>query len=167
MVTIRAENLEDASAIRSVVASAFPTDAEARLVDRLRETGFLSLSLVADEAGVVVGHVALSPVTINDELIGLGLAPLAVLPARQRQGFGSELMRSAIDSCKQSGIGCIVLLGSPAYYGRFGFVPASRWRLSDDYQGGDHFQALELKPQAIPSTGGRVRYAPPFHEFAW
>ena len=57
----------------------------------------------------------------------------------------------------------MVVLGDPAYYRRFGFLPASRWGLRDEYGGKDAFQALELRPGAIPPGGGVVRYAPEFN----
>ena len=60
----------------------------------------------------------------------------------------------------------MVVLGEPEFYSRFGFKPASTWGLRDEYGGGDAFQALEVRSNAIPSHGGLVRYAPEFAALA-
>jgi predicted N-acetyltransferase YhbS len=98
-------------------------------VDALRDAGQLALSLVAVEASgdadTVIGHVALSPVTLTPTPDGgpdwYGLGPLAVVPERQGQGVGSRLVRSALEHLSGLGAAGCVLLGDPAYYGRFGF----------------------------------------------
>ena len=79
-------------------AAAFPTDSEARLVDELRASGHLSVSLVAAEAGSVVGHVACSPVTLAGADSGLGLGPVAVVESRRRRGIGAQLIRSGLET---------------------------------------------------------------------
>jgi putative acetyltransferase len=68
-------------------------------------------------------------------------------------------------ACAQAGFGFVVVLGDPAYYSRFGFRPASRWGLVDEYGGGAAFQAIELSSGSLPITGGVVRYAPSFALF--
>ena len=165
MVTIRRELAADAGAIRRVHEAAFPTAQEGRLVDALRAAGQLSVSLVAERAGDVVGHIAFSPVSLAErpsEKGGIGLAPVAVQPGFQRQGIGGRLIRDGLAACKQAGYRFVVVLGAPAYYGRFGFAPASRWGLRDEYGGGEAFMALELQPPGIPEGAGLVRYAPEF-----
>lgn len=163
---IRAEQPTDAPAIRAVLLAAFPTDAEARLVDLLRRVGRLSISLVAERTGQIIGHIAFSPITIAEKIAGLGLAPLAVHPSAQRTGIGAALVRQGLSSCRTADTGFVVVLGDPAYYRRFGFKPASTWNLTDEYAGGLAFQALELHPDAAPPTGGLVKYAPEFSIFA-
>jgi len=82
----------------------------------------LTLSLVAELDGRVVGHVAVSPVTISDGSAGwFGLGPISVAPALQRQGIGSALMREAIGRLRALGASGCFLVGNPAYYERFGF----------------------------------------------
>jgi len=162
---LRPEVPGDVPGVFGVNATAFPTDAEARLVDQLRASGRLSISLVAVVDERVVGHVALSPVTIAGTVIGLGLAPVAVLPEWQLQGIGGALIRRGLDECRTQGVGCVVVLGEPTYYQRFGFVPASRWSLLDEYGGGEAFQTIELVPDTIPGHGGLVTYAPEFAMF--
>jgi putative acetyltransferase len=162
MVTIRPEQPGDAAAVRSVHEAAFPGHDEARLVDALRAAGRMVVSLVAEDNGRIVGHVAFSPVTVEGASDGVGLAPVAVIPTAQRGGIGSRLIRSGLDICRQNGFGFVVVLGAPAYYGRFGFTPAHAWGLDDEYGGGEAFQALELREGSIPKDAGRVRYAPEF-----
>lgn len=157
---IRPEAPADIAAIHDLVAGCFPSDAEARLIDALRAAGRLSLSLVAEDAGGILGHVAFSPMT--GLVGGVGLAPLAVHPAHRRRGIGAQLARAGLVACADLGVGWVVVLGDPAYYGRFGFAPASRWGLIGEYGGGDAFQALELIPGAIDPTAGLIRYAPEF-----
>lgn len=163
---IRAEKVPDAEPIRALLRAAFPTDAEARLVDALRNARRLSISLVAERAGHLIGHIAFSPITIAGKVAGLGLAPVAVHPSAQRTGIGAELVRHGLAACHDADAGLVVVLGDPAWYARFGFKPASTWNLSDDYAGGDAFQAIELQPNAAPPSGGRVQYAPEFSVFA-
>jgi putative acetyltransferase len=159
---IRSEEAADHGAIRAVHTVSFPTMAEARLVDTLRAAGRLFVSLVAEEQGKIVGHVAFSPVSVLDGTHGVGLARVAVLPAFRRRAIAEQLIRRGVATCRRLNHGFVVVLGDPRYYRRFGFVPASEWGLRDEYGGGDAFQALELRPGAIPSAGGVVHYAPEF-----
>ena len=161
---IRHEEVGDAAAIHAVNVAAFERRAEADLVDALRAAGRLLLSLVAEEEGTIVGHVAFSPVTIDGPAgrsLGIGLGPLAVLPPRQRQGFGSELVRRGISELaprRQT----MVVLGNPRYYARFGFAPASRHGLDSEYNAGDAFMVLAPTGEEAAIPAGRVRYAPEF-----
>jgi putative acetyltransferase len=160
---IRPEKPGDERAIRDVVTAAFGKDDEARLVDVLREDGDLRFSLVAeDDGGQIVGHLALSPVVTERGDQGLGMAPVSVLPARQNEGFGSALVRHALDAARCCGAGWIVVLGDPAFYARFGFTPAPRAGLTDEYNGGDAFQVVAIDPDAVPHGAGTVHYAKAF-----
>jgi putative acetyltransferase len=160
--SVQAERPGDAAGVRAALAAAFPTVAEADLVDALRDAGRLAVSLVARADGDVVGHVAFSPL---DRPGGLGLAPLAVRPDWQRRGVGAALARAGLDAARAAGAGFVAVLGSPAYYGRFGFEPAARHGLRDAWGGGEAFQVLALLPGALPAGGGLVRYAPEFAAF--
>ncbi len=159
---IRRERPADVLAIRRLHEVAFPTPAEARLVDGLRRSGRLVVSLVAEESSEIVGHVAFSPVSAGASSEGLGLAPLAVASGRRRRGVGSALVRGGLDAGRRAGFGFVVVLGEPAYYERFGFAAARGWGLLDEYGGGAAFQALELRPGAIPRGSGAVRYGDEF-----
>jgi len=162
MTIIRPERVEDVEAIDVVHAAGFPTPAESRLVRLLRETGKLTVSLVAEDRGEVVGHVAFSPVSASAGPEGAGLAPVGVLPSHRRQGIAARLVEVGLATCRLAGYGWAVVLGDPSYYARFGFRPAREFGLSDEYGGGDAFQAIELIPETIPLDGGLVRYAPEF-----
>jgi putative acetyltransferase len=168
MVTIRPERDEDADAIRAVHRAAFPTDAEARLVDRLRAAGRARVALVAELDGAVVGHILFSPVVIvspSQRCSGLGLAPLAVLPACQRRGVGSALVHEGLAACRRAGCDFVVVLGHPKYYPRFGFRRASAMGLGNEYGADEAFLVLELRPGSLPAGGGLVLYGPEFAEW--
>ncbi len=126
---IRAERGADVTAIGKVVSAAFADVAQSNqiehlLVDRLRASGALAVSLVAEAEGRVVGHVAFSPVTIAGRFCAwYGLAPLAVLPSYQKTGIGSRLVIVGLKSLRALHAQGCVLLGEPEYYARFGFVP--------------------------------------------
>jgi len=95
---------------------------EAEVVERLRRENAISVSLVAESEGVVIGQVVISPAHASDGAIGWhALGPLAVLPAFQRRGVGSRLVRAGLHSIALSGANGCILLGNPAYYSRFGF----------------------------------------------
>jgi putative acetyltransferase len=160
-ITICLEYNADVEAIRNVHQRAFPTDAESRLVDRLRADGQLSISLIAHLAGGVVGHVALSPITIDGYQVGLGLAPVAVVPEHQKSAIGSALVRQSLIVCREASVPMVVVLGEPQFYSRFGFVPASQYGLHSAYGGGDAFQAMLLVTDQPPPKG-LVQYAPAF-----
>lgn len=162
--SIQAETAANKEAVRQVHVNAFPTAAEADLVDRLRDNRNLRVSLVAEYKEQVVGHIAFSPV--RDESgagMGLGLAPVAVLSSHQRKAIGSRLIEAGLDACRESGADYIVVLGDPAYYGRFGFVPANRFGLTCEYTDGDAFQVIELRDGALNNVTGLIRYADEFN----
>ena len=157
---IRPERPDNHPAIHTVHAACFPSDAEAQLVDLLRDAGRLSVSLVAEVDGEVVGHVAFSPVSVESGAIGAGIAPVAVIESQRGQGIAVGLVRAGLEACHQAGFGWVVVLGEPAYYARFGFKPASEFGLSDEYGGGEAFQLVELVPGSLPVGAGLVKYAP-------
>jgi putative acetyltransferase len=168
VITIRPERPGDEAAIRAVHGAAFPSDDEARLVDRLRASAQARVSLVAEVAGAVVGHILFSPVSLVAPPAsgqGLGLAPLAVLPGHQRRGVGSALVREGLAACRQQGHPFVVVLGHPGYYPRFGFRRASALGLGNEYGADEAFMVLELQPGAVPEGGGLVRYGPEFAEW--
>ena len=155
----------DAGAVRAVNQAAFETNTEADLVDLLREQASPLISLVAEDAGSIVGHILFSPATLvaHTDLEIMGLAPMAVLPARQRQGIGSALARAGLDACRHIGSGAVIVLGHPDYYPRFGFLPASRFGIGCEYDVPDEaFMALELLPGALAGKSGTIRYHPAF-----
>ena len=165
MLRIRPETPRDHAAIHAVHLAAFPTEVEARLVEQLRAADRLTISLVAELEGGIVGHVAFSPVTVGTTTGALGLAPVGVLPAFQRRGVGSRLIEEGLAHARGLRVPFVVLLGEPAYYARFGFEAASAVGLRDEYGGGPAFQVIELVEGTMPTDGGLVRYAPEFAQF--
>lgn len=154
-VTIRPERPGDHAVIGDVITAAFTgrpyaDGDEAELVERLRRANALSLSLVAELAGSVVGQVAFSPAAAADGAQGwYALSPVAVLPQHQRIGIGSDLIRTGMEGIARSGaLGCI-LVGDPAYYVRFGFrrSPAN----APPGQPADYFMVKLLGSTAQPS----------------
>lgn len=125
--TIRTERDDDRAAIHDVIDTAFAgmpyaDGDEAGLVDRLRAEGALSVSLVAELSGRVVGQIAFSPAQASDGTHGwYALGPVSVVPAHQRCGVGSTLVRAGLKVISESGAAGCILTGNPAYYGRFGF----------------------------------------------
>jgi putative acetyltransferase len=126
-INIRPESAGDVAAIEAVTAAAFRDAPHAAyteqfIVAALRKAGQLTVSLVAEIGGEVVGHVALSPVVLSDGAPGwFGLGPIAVLPEHQARGIGSRLMQEALQSLRLRGASGCVLVGDPGYYRRFGF----------------------------------------------
>lgn len=158
---VRDERPQDHAAVRAVNASAFETPAEADLVDALRAQAQPIVSLVAEANGEVVGHVLLSPVTLDAHpgLRLMGLAPLAVAPAHQRRGIGAALVRAGLQRCRQLGIGAVVVPGHPSYYPRFGFQPSARFGIRSEFDAADEaFMLIELQPECLQGASGIVRY---------
>ncbi|HWN71301.1 MAG TPA: N-acetyltransferase [Haliangium sp.] len=175
-IVIRRETAADQPGIRRVHERAFPTAAEAGIVDALRAAGAVTLSLVAGPAGeagqaaapnVTWGHILFSPViiaTATGERAAVGLAPLAVDPDWQRRGVGGRLVRAGLDILRREGHPAVVVLGHPDYYPRFGFAPASRFGLRWEHPCRDEaFMAVALAPHGLDGTDqgpGVVRYRP-------
>lgn len=148
-VRIRNESPTDVGAIDAVTREAFAgaehsDGTEQDIVAALRDAGTLSVSLVAELGGEVVGHVAASPVRLAPEAVGewFGIGPLSVRPDRQKQGIGAALMEAALERLRERGAAGVVLLGDPEYYRRFGFVQASPLRFPD--APAEYFQAKFL-----------------------
>lgn len=157
---IRAAQPGDRAGIRAVHVAAFPGPDEARVVDLLIDRGRTQVSLVAEIAGTIAGHILFTPVDTAGAA-GTGLAPVAVLPAFQQRGIGSALINAGLAACRAAGIAYAVVLGDPRYYTRFGFEPAARFGLDSEYHAGDAFMALALTG-AVPR--GLARYASEFAE---
>lgn len=128
MILIRDESKDDIDVISTVTAAAFETleissHTEQFIVEALRSAGVLSLSLVAELDGQVVGHIAFSPVTMSDGTPDwYGLGPVSVLPALQRTGIGKALIFEGLARLKTLGARGCCLVGHPDYYPKFGFV---------------------------------------------
>lgn len=158
-LTIRPERAEDIKQITAVTIAAFEhaehtSHTEHFIVDALRSAGQLTVSLVAEEKPLVIGHVAISPVTVSSGATGwYGLGPLSVLPDWQGRGIGSALMQAALSELQQQGAAGCVVLGDPGYYGRFGFKVHAGLVLPGVPQ--EYFQALSFGGE-VPE--GAVQY---------
>ena len=161
---IRPETIADRDAIRNVNRLAFGQDAEARLVDALRDGGFVRLSLLAEQGRRVVGHILFSDLAIitqDGTMPALALAPMAVLPEFQNQGIGSALVWRGLDACREDGHRMVLVVGHPGFYPRFGFSAELAARLECPYAG-EAFMAVELVKDALEEVRGRIVYPPPF-----
>lgn len=169
-LTVRDVLAGDEADIHALVAAAFPSDMEARLVHKLRHCGALVLEQVAvDAAGKIVGHIAYSRVTPaatgRGQAIQIAcLAPVSVWPDRQRTGIGSVLIQASLDRLKELGEELVLVLGPPAYYPRFGFDPVLAKKVQGPYAG-DAFMALALSESCLQHLPIEVAFATPFEEF--
>lgn len=160
---IRNEQPGDVDAIARLTEAAFAnaphaSHTEQFIVAALRKAGQLSISLLAMEGDDLVGHVAVSPVTLSSGDSGWhGLGPISVRPDRQGRGIGAALMVAAIERLKAMGSAGCVLLGDPGYYARFGFKAYGQLVLSG--VPAEYFQALPLAG-GVPDA--EVRYQAAF-----
>ena len=170
-INIRTEEANDIDIIFQINSTAFDTAAEAELVNRLREQAEPFLSLVAEQDGTLLGHLLLTPVTLDadqdnsSELKLMGLAPMAVMPDNQNSGIGSALVEAGLTHCRNLGIGAVVVLGHPEYYPRFGFEPSVNFNIKSEYEvPAEVFMAQELLPGYLQKVSGTIQYHPAFNE---
>lgn len=160
-LTIRTATSADRNSIRDVVEAAFGQTDEAALVETLLAAGDDVLELVAEADGRLVGHILFSRLIIRqeaDEFAAVALAPLSVIPALQRRGIGAALIEEGHRRLESDGERLSVVLGDPAYYGRYGYTHARAAGFASDYQG-TALQALDWGK--APATGQLI-YAPAF-----
>lgn len=161
---LRPEREGDIDVIRTLTETAFRTaphadGTEHLIIDRLRAAGALTLSLVAEVDGRIIGHVAFSPITLSDGTADwYGLGPISVDPAHQGKGIGGKLIQQGLARLKALGAAGCVLLGDPAYYSRFGFVSDSALTLGGVPPG--YFMHVAFSPVY---GGGTVTYHPGFY----
>ena len=164
MLLVRDASEADAVAIRNLLKSAFPTAAEADLVDQLGRDGESVISLVAIEDGAVVGQVLFSRMAVEADgrqVCALGLAPIAVAPERQGRGIGSRLIQAGLERARDIGAHLVFVLGEPEYYGRFGFTAAAAEPFASPYAG-PYLQAAVLAGGYRTPTAARADYAAAF-----
>src|SRR5688500_1897681 len=164
--SLRPEMAVDLDQIHELHRVAFGRPAEAELVDAIRSgSGFipaLSLVAVADD-GSVLGHVLVSRIALDPDdgsarVDVLALAPLAVLPPHAGRGIGTALTAAALEIADSREEPFVAVLGSPAFYGRFGFVPAAEHGIDGPYaDAGDAFQ-VRPRPGADPPRAGMLIY---------
>ncbi|ULR54787.1 GNAT family N-acetyltransferase [Streptomyces deccanensis] len=161
----RAETSADREGVYAVNAAAFETDAEARLVDALREdpgAWLADLSYVAEAPDGTIAAYALITRCHVDETPALALAPVAVLPDHQRQGAGAAVVRAVLEAARARGEGLVLVLGHPEYYPRFGFVRASEYGIRPGFEVPDEAMMALVLDGSAPVASGTIRYATAF-----
>lgn len=149
--------------IRDVHIQAFGSEGEADLVDALRACCPFFISLVYDKDNALPGSIIFSPAELlpdNQPRTGiLGLGPMAVVPARQKKGIGSALIKAGIAYCQDMGYDAIVVPGHPDFYPRFGFVPSARYGIRSEYDVPDEvFMILILNEKGMKGRQGTIRH---------
>ena len=162
--TVRPERPTDAAAISALTTAAFrglefSGGNEAEIVERLRADGDLTVSLVAENLDLaIIGHAAFSPIAIPDGTPDwYALGPVSVIPLRQKVGIGSSLTQAGLERLRELGAAGCVVLGDPAYYGRFGFAHDPALTCPGPHP--EFLQRVVLKGLA---PAGEVRFAPAF-----
>ena len=164
LIEIREERSDDIAAVREVNRRAFGQDQESNIVDALRTNGAALLSLVATVNGQVAGNIMYSLLTVAENIDGVALGPMAVVPEYQRQGIGAKLIEAGNRKIKDAGYPFIIVAGHPAYYPRFGFRPASEYGIKCEWDvPDDAFMVLILDPPKMQGVSGLAKYR---HEFS-
>jgi putative acetyltransferase len=162
-VQIRSERPADDAAIHELTLAAFEpmpfsSGTEAPIIRALREAGELTVSLVAEDEDVIVGHVAFSPVTIDGVHGGwFGLGPISVRHDRQRQGIGKALIARGLELLKEQGARGAALIGNPEIYGRAGFESDGQLAYGDLDR-----RLVQRLILAGPAPSGELKFAPAF-----
>lgn len=139
----REEKDSDIPEISNLHRQAFKGPDESLIVENLRKNKNITLSLVCEIEGKIVGHIAYSAVSCKREAIGVGLGPVAVLPSFQRRGIGSKLIETGNQTAFSKGFHTIFVLGNPLYYSRFGFEKAKEKNYFSRFDPeGNHFMLL-------------------------
>ena len=168
MINVRVERPEDIPQIRMINEQAFGQTAEAGIVDTLRASCPGCLSMVAEDEQGLAGHIFFSPAVIENaggRIEGTGLAPMAVLPNRQRQGIGSALVKCGLELLRMKGSPFVIVLGHPAFYPRFGFEIASTRGLSCQWKGvpDEAFMVLVMDDQVLDGVSGIASFRDEFN----
>ena len=173
-VIIRQETPADYARVFELTEKAFEAleisdHKEGQLLEKLRKApAFIpELSLVAELGGLIVGHILFTPLVIEREEIqfqSLILAPVSVLPEFQNRGIGGQLIRAGHQKAIELGFHSAILFGHPEYYPRFGYKPASAWRIKSPIPlpSDDVFMAVELVDGALNQVSGIVVFPPEF-----
>ncbi len=168
-MSVRRANPEDNEQIKKLYQKAFDTDAEAILVESLRESGVPNVSLVYEDGKDIVGHILFTQVDLDGDDSGVriaGLGPMGVLPRDQYRGIGSSLVKAGLDECKSDGYGAAVVLGYTTFYPKFGFVPSVKFGITTTFNvPEDVFMAQELMPEALKDKHGTVKFHQAFDKF--
>lgn len=163
--TARPETAADIGAVHAVNAAAFPTEAEADLVDALRKdpSAWLpGLSYVAEAPDGSLAACALLTRCLVGGVPALALAPVATAPAHQRRGAGQAVVRALLDAAERRGEPLVLVLGHPEYYPKFGFVPASRYGIRPGFDVPDEAMMALVLDDSAPVPQGTIEYPAAF-----
>jgi len=163
---IRAEHTSDDYAIDDLTTRAFmgmpySEGTEAPIIRLLRQSGDLTLSLVAEESGIVIGHIAFSPIRIGAHRDWFGLGPIAVEPSRQRSGIGKALIETGLKILKDQGAAGVALIGNPDVYRSSGFTSDGRLTYK-----GLEYRYVQRIVFCGPDPEGELHYADAFYRAA-
>ena len=167
-LTIRQEQPQDFQAVYQINKQAFGQEAEAKLVDALRQSKVFvpELSLVAELDQHIIGHILFTKIKIvngDKETESLALAPMAVSEVYQKQGVGGQLIQEGLKRATELGFASVIVLGHEHYYPKFGFEPASKWGIKAPWDVPDEvFMVIELIPNALVHVRGTVQYPKEF-----
>jgi putative acetyltransferase len=169
MVNVRHETAQDIPQVRAVNEKAFGLPLEADIVDRLRKSCPDVLSMVAEDGGLIIGHIMFSPVRIENrtsKIEGMGLGPMAVLPNHQSQGIGCALVRKGLEILRDRGCPFVIVIGHPDYYPRFRFEPAFNYGIKSEWEGipDQAFMILVFDRKILSDISGVARYRHEFNE---
>jgi putative acetyltransferase len=169
MITIRKENENDHMKIKQINDEAFGQPQEGMVVDKLRKLDANALSLVAEIDGILVGHIFYSTAEIesdNERIVGMGLAPMAVLPEYQKQGIGKKLITESINLLVQKATPFIIVLGHDNYYPKFGFETASKHGIKCQWKDvpDDAFMIMIIDDKKMKGVHGIARYRDEWNE---
>jgi len=169
-ISVRMEEESDLSEVERLLNKSFGQETEGILVNRLRRNpDFLpGLSLVAVYNNTIAGYILFFPIIIESgqySYKSLVLAPMAVLPDYQRRGIGRQLIQENLIIAKDKGFNSVIVVGHPEYYPKFGFRPASLWKIRPPFDLPDNvFMALELEEGALKNVTGIVQYPVEFND---
>jgi putative acetyltransferase len=168
LINIRSETNRDINGIYHVNEQAFNRKTEADLVDNLRINKAITLSLIAEVEEKIIGHILFSPVIVQpdqSDYNSVTLAPLAVLPAYQHKGIGSQLIRTGLKECRLLGHDFVFLVGHPEYYPRFGFIQAKSKGFECEFEAPDEaWMLVQLDKKTSIQTGGTVYFRTEFRD---
>jgi putative acetyltransferase len=169
MIEIRLEQPSDIEEIRNIYSLSFGQPQEGSIVDKLRVNCNEIVSLVAVSGKKVVGHILFSPAILEgktNNIKGMGIAPMAVLPEFQNRGIGSKLVREGINKLKTKEYSFIIVLGHAKFYPRFGFERASKYGINCQWEGvpDDAFMILVLNAKEIEGISGTAKYRDEFND---
>jgi putative acetyltransferase len=167
MISIHPERVQDVAAVRRVHLSAFPTPAEADLVERLRAGDKAEVSLVAEVEGHIIGHIVFSRVTFDPplDIVAYALGPMAVMSGHERHAVGRRLVQNGLAECHARDACMVVVVGDFIYFSRLGFERASGHGLRNEFDvmgSSGSFMVFMLDAFAHPPPSTLVKYAAEF-----